>query len=195
VSVYVEGEGDAWIDGHPIAGPGAPTTVVAGEHLVQAHDEAGWHAVVREMSEDTRVSVGSGLDLVGLGEALVEPEPVEPEPQSRSTFKRPHRVGVIVGGAAGAAAGGVAIAWAFSREAKFNDATFMPPAFGDCEQGEACYEAEREKAIRSEATLIRATYATGYALTGIGIALLGAELFFLPAPAQGGGSVAVRFQW
>jgi len=196
VSIYVEGEGDAWIDGHPMGGPSGPTTVVAGEHLVQAHDAAGWHAVVREIGEDTRASVGEGLDLVGLGETLPEPVPVEPDPpEKRSTFNRPHRVGLLVGGGVAVVAGGTAIAWAFSREAKFNAATFTPPSFGDCDQGEECYPLEREKAIRSEASLIRAVYGTGYALTGVGIALLGVELFILPAPARGGGSFAVRVQW
>lgn len=197
VSVYVEGDGEAWIDGRPVGRVGTPTTVVAGEHLVQAHDGAGWHAVVREIAEDTRVSVGAGLDLVGLGETVPDVVPVAPEPKTPkgSTFTRPHRASLLVVGGVGIAAGVGSLAWAFSREAKFADDPFTPPSFGDCDQGEECYALEREKAIRAEVSAIRALYATGYVLTGLGVAVLGVELFVLPEPARGGGWVGVRVQW
>ena len=50
----------------------------------------------------------------------------------------------------------------------------------------------RVDAIRADALAVRMIYIAGYRLSALGVGLLGAELFVLPAPTAGGGSLQLR---
>lgn len=200
VSLSVVGSGEAWVDGTPIGGSDDPRVVVAGEHLIQARDDAGWHGVVREIGEDTRVLVGDGLVLEGLGTTtLPQPEPDGPpvilDPiKPPGPFQRKHRTSLLVGGGAGVAAGVGLVVGGFALEQQFKDDPYLDPAYNGCARTEPCYEAEREKAIRADAAVIRALYTSGYIVGGLGVVVLGMEVFLLPEPS-GGGSVRLRGTW
>jgi len=206
ISLVVTGDGDAWVDGRAIGGSDAPTVAVAGEHLVQAHDAQGWHAVVQELDKNTRVQVGTGLKLVAV-EAGTPPPPVpvftpappHPPPplvpKAPGPFARPHRTSLLVVGGAGVAVGAGALIYGLALEHQFHQDDYLRPAFGDCQRGDPCYPDARAKAIRDDATTIRALYASGYVVGGLGITTLGMELFVLPAPTAGGGSVGLRGTW
>ena len=55
--------------------------------------------------------------------------------------------------------------------------------------GEACWATAREERIRQDAASVRALYLAGYIAGGLGVAVAGTELFLLPSPTSGGGSL------
>lgn len=189
VEVQVDGLGDAWVDGRPVL-EDAPLTLVAGEHLVQARDATGWHSRVVEISEDTQLAIGTGLELLPVVRLPDPPPDLDPEPGG---FNR--RTPMLIGGGIGVAGGIGSVVWAFSREQSFHDDPYDAPSYGSCNLADPCYADEREKQIRGDASAIRALYATGYILTGVGVAVIGTELFILPDPVGGGGSVTLRVKW
>ncbi len=186
-----EGAGDAWVDGRPVAPDGAGTRVVAGEHLIQARDEAGWHAQIVELADDTRLGVGSGLTLSTIASATppaVRVVPVGP-------FNRPHRTELLVVGGAATAAGIGLLVGGGVRHQQFKRDAYLDAVYGDCARADDCYGLAREQAIRGDARVVRVLYGAGYALGALGVATLGVELFLLPAPMSGGGSLGVRGRW
>lgn len=195
IKLTVAGQGEAWVDGRAVDAVGG-LDVVAGEHLVQGKDASGWHATLVEIDEDTRVDLGSGLTLTGLGERVPGELPLEkPPPEVVPKKKNSRRVALLIGGSAGAAIGGGLIAYAYTRERAFKDDPYTDPDYGGCNFLDACYDDARDDAIHSEARTIRALYGTGYGLVGVGVGLVGAELFLLPDPARGGGMALVRVKW
>lgn len=190
VQVVLDRAGEAWVDGRPIP-PDEPLEVIAGEHLVQVSGPTGWRSGVHDISEPVAVTGEAEIELVP---HVVAPPPVPEEPPL-PVGPRPLRRGLVIAGALGVAAGSGALAYGYTREVRFKNDGYQRDAFGDCSRDDACYGDERARAIRHDAAVVRGIYATGYALTGAGIVLLGTELFLLPDPARGGGSVRLRVAW
>jgi len=195
VTVTVQGLGEAWVDGRVLT-QDVPFQVVAGEHLIQAYDDTGWHAAVQELSEDVVLMTGRGLEVVPLAD--LQPAPPEGEvglPEPPVPGPRRHRVGMFVVGGIGLAGGAGLLGYGGIQERAFKDRAYDDTSYGGCAIGEACYGLAREKEIRNDAATIRAFYAAGYVVTGIGVAILGTELFLLPAPSGSGGELGVRGKW
>lgn len=99
---------------------------------------------------------------------------------------------LIVTGGLVTALGGGAIGYGWYEEERFLARDYDADAYGKCVVGQTCYEKEREERILRDATRVRAAYAAGYALTAIGVTVIGLELFVLPNAAAGGGEIGVR---
>ncbi|MBW2254741.1 MAG: hypothetical protein JRI25_09120 [Deltaproteobacteria bacterium] len=193
ISVSVRGLGEAWVDGRVLT-QDVPFQVIAGEHLIQVYDDAGWHAAVRELSEDTVLVTGQGLEVVSLD--ALEPDPPElPIPELPPPSTRRHRTSMLLTGSIGVAGGAGVLGYGWSQERAFKRRDYDAPSYGGCAAGESCYDLAREKEIRNDASTVRALYATGYVLTGIGAVVLGTELFFLPAPSGSGAGLGIRVKW
>jgi hypothetical protein len=196
VSITVQGLGEAWVDGRVLT-QDVPHAVVAGEHLLQVYDDAGWHSTVQELAEDTVLITGEGLEVVPLAE--LEPEPPENgdilDPELPPPRQRRHRSSMLIAGGIGVAGGAGLLAYGFIEERAFKSRDYDADTYGGCVQDDECYDLAREREIRNDASTIRALYATGYVLTGIGVAVLGTELFILPAPSGSGGGLGIRVKW
>ncbi|MGK0348300.1 MAG: hypothetical protein ACI855_004390, partial [Myxococcota bacterium] len=106
--------------------------------------------------------------------------------------KRRHRGGLLVVGALTAAAGGGAIVYGWQAEQTFNTTSFDAAQYGDCLLADACYRDARISAIQSDAQRVRIAYIAGYALTALGVGIVGTELLILPEPKGDGGTVGLR---
>lgn len=194
VALTWTGDGSAWVDGRPLP-VGAPTAVIAGEHLLQVERPDGWIGLSLDVGSDAEVRVEGEQIKLRAPDPSGVPTP-EPAPSPRPSSKhRRHRVGLVVASGLAVAAGAASIAYGFDRDQRFRADPYDADAYGGCALGTACYEAERARRIRTDATIVNGLYGGGYGLTGLGVAALGLELFVLPEPAAGGGSVQVRVHW
>ncbi|MFT6818194.1 MAG: hypothetical protein ACJATT_002007, partial [Myxococcota bacterium] len=74
----------------------------------------------------------------------------------------------------------------------FNTTSFDAAQYGDCLLADACYRDARISAIQSDAQRVRIAYIAGYALTALGVGIVGTELLILPEPKGDGGTVGLR---
>lgn len=204
VEVRVGDGGEAWVDGRPVT-LGSPLLVIAGEHLLQMRGpEDQIVSRVVEFDENQSIETGIPADPELLAEvegarALAAAEAEAPAaldvPPSDRRSRRRHRVGLLLAGAATAAAGGVALGYAWNAESVFHKDPYNSGTYGGCGADAACYSEARRDAILSDAGRVRYAYAAGYALAVVGVGLVGTELVILPAPTGEGGGAAVSFRW
>ena len=86
-----------------------------------------------------------------------------------------------------AIAGGGAIITGRWLEGRFLDDPYDDAVYGGCSRTQACWEDKRADAIAADARTANAAYLSGYALTGVGLGLVGIDL--LVAHDRSGGAV------
>lgn len=183
VSVAQEGA-TVWIDGLALDGT---EDVVTGEHVVQARTDEGWSSRVMDLSVGGK-NRGMPIALT----AVPTPEPVGPvgptPPVGPPIPSRPRRVsgGVVAAGVIVGLAGGGGIVGGSLLEQRFSKDPYDAASYGDCSRSQPCYVEARADRIRSDARLANAAYLGGYGLVGVGVGLIGLELFVLRT--DGGGS-------
>lgn len=183
-----------WVDGQA-AELDTALSVVPGMHFVQSNDGSG--VVSAWMNVQTSVEA-----VLEDGVTFREPRPVRRErPEHVETptgsarvarDKRRRRGGLLAVGALTAAAGGGALVYAWQGEQSFLTNPYNEAQYGECALGAACYGDARVSAIQSDAKRVRAAYIAGYALTALGVGIVGTELLILPEPKDKGGTVGLR---
>jgi hypothetical protein len=183
-----------WVDGQAVQ-IDTPLALVPGMHLLQSNGGDG----VLTAWMDVQGTVDAVIDD---GVTLRQPRRSRPERPERSERparservagdKRGHRGGLLVVGALTAAAGGGALVYGWQGEQSFNTNAFDAAQYGDCALVDACYADARISAIRSDANRVRIAYIAGYALTALGVGIVGTELLILPQPKGDGGTVGLR---
>ena len=156
VKVRLMGDAPVYLDGREVA-PGATVQVVSGPHLVQKREDGQLVTRVQEFFENTTLTSG-----------LVQPAPPPATGASQSDRRattigprRTHTPALWATGVTAIVAGGCATAVAWVAEGDLVEGRFAPP-------GDTVAQAE---ALLARGRLINATYATGYALMGVGGAL------------------------
>ncbi|MBT3224199.1 MAG: hypothetical protein HN348_34460, partial [Proteobacteria bacterium] len=79
-------------------------------------------------------------------------------------------------------------------ERQFSQNSFADDEYFGCPIGDHCYEESRQDAIRAQARNIRATYAVGYGMVGVGAVLTLTGVIGLPVRTDGK-TVSVHFRW
>ena len=177
----------AWVDGELMSG-GDRADVRVGRHLIQAPTGDGWFADRVSVNEDSVLGTDGQVAPVSMALA---PEDPRPDPVERP--KRRHRTGLLVAGALTAAAGGGALVYGWQSESTFKVNPYDDANYGGCAVADACYADARIDAIQGDASRIRVAYLAGYALTAVGVGVVGTELFILPAPRGAtGGQLGIR---
>jgi len=109
--------------------------------------------------------------------------------------KRRYRGGLLAISAVSAVAGGATLGYAWTRERAFTDNTFLAATYNGCARANPCYDTARVDAIRADALNVRILYGVGYGLTALGVTLMGAELFVLPAPNAHTAVIGLNGTW
>lgn len=166
-TVRVGGDYVLHLDGRPVA-PGTLVNVLEGEHLLQWEAPDGVHSEVRELS-GTQTVLTSPVDPSTLPPIPTAPTtPVEEPSTVRPRRKRTGRPAVWGTGLGLAALGGGSVLTGFLLEQRFADAPYDATTYGGCQQGTTCWDENRDRAVRRDATTIRVLYGAGYGLLGVG---------------------------
>ena len=223
VSVSVTDGGEAWVDGRSVR-YGRPQVVVEGDHLVQVMTETGLSSEVLELSRDLELVTGRELNIVDANPdpnpdpidpdpdpiADPDPDPIDPYPinsddptghgaqengsKTTLTRKRRHPAWLWATGITAGSLGGGTLASGYWAETKFISNEFSADEYNGCRKGGPCYEDARQEVIRAQAKGIRATYAVGYGMVGVGAALALAGAIGLPLRTDGT-TVSVHLRW
>lgn len=160
-----------WIDG--VAVGAEPVRVVVGEHLVQVRDAGGWRSGLVTLIDGP--APGAWPLQVRRPPAAPQtvgpppPPPPPPAPERRRHVALGVGIGIGLAGAALVAAGGLA-------ERRFHAQTYDDPTYGGCARGESCWAEARADRIAADARAANALYLSGYAASGLGIGLVGADV-------------------
>jgi len=186
-----------WVDG--IAVTDGYLDVVTGQHYVQVRGAQGWKSEVVELS--VRGNAGSMPVLLApvpdlVMQGPVEPDPVRVPPAAPPTPRTKRRVsaGVVTIGAGLAAVGAGGIVGGYLLERRFAADPYSDAEYGGCKRADACYGSARADRIGSDARTANALYIAGYGLTGVGVGMVGMELFVLRT-AAGSSGVGLRGRW
>ena len=187
-TVIAEGADAAWVDGRPVVA-GTPMAVVPGEHLVQWRDADGLHSEVDDIAGD---HVIHGVPTVVVSDPIDGGLPKDPV-----HVDRPHvgGGGLLVASSVVAVGGAGMLLFGGSQESDFKKAPWDDDAYGACVRADPCYADARAQAIRAAAGRIRAMYAVGYGLVGLGIGGMGVDLFLLSDSGGIPSGVGVRVPW
>lgn len=201
-----QGKNVLYVDGRGVAA-GSSLATVEGEHVLQWISPTGVHTEVRELVGRALVDTGRDNPIevppVAATEgptdavALVEPAPIAtlptaPPSPSPALPKRRRTTPALWGtGLALAAVGGGAVIAGWQIQERFEANPYDGDSYGGCARTDPCYAGARADRIRSDATLIRALYGSGYGLVGVGTVLFGVGLGVSPHGAQ----VAVTVPW
>lgn len=164
VSVFVDGDLPAWVDGREI-GPGASVQVATGLHVIQVSDGLEVSSRVVDLSMSETVSTGS------------IPEPDPPPPVARRARRPPV---LFVATAVAGAASAFAIASGVRSERSFRQSRYNAVSYDFCRFDQSCYPIVRENAIRADAGRINAAYGVGYGLAAVTGGLLTLTISGLP---------------
>ncbi|MFK7931080.1 MAG: hypothetical protein AB8H79_23035 [Myxococcota bacterium] len=185
-----------WIDG--VAVTDGHLDVVTGEHFVQVRGAQGWNSEVVELS--VRGDAGSLPILLApvpepIAQTPVQVDPVlPPPPRPVAPKKRKVSPGIVSIGAGLAAVGGGGILGGYLLERRFAADPYADAEYGGCKRADACYGAARADQIGADARTANALYIAGYGLTGVGVGIVGMELFVLRT-AAGSSGVGLRGRW
>lgn len=176
-----------WVDGREAALE-TPLALVPGVHLVQSNAGTGVQTAWMDIQGTQDAIVDDGVTLREPRRARTRPE----RPERIASDKRRRRGGLLAVGALTAAAGGGALVYGWQAEQSFNSDPFAAAQYGDCLVADACYADARISAIQSDGRRVRIAYIAGYALTALGVGIVGTELLILPEPKGKGGTVGLR---
>ena len=214
VQVSVRGGGIVYVDGRS-ASRASPLSVLPGEHLIQVAETGLIVSHVTEIQEDQVVHTGLPEDAGVVLEAsrpatpvLEEPEPASQRGVDRATElqvpsdpspepwaqKRRHPWGwFVAGGAALAGSGGLGL-WTRQQEQLFMEAPYNASIYGSCRRNQACWERERERAIRQDGREVQIFYGLSYALASVGAGMTLAGVWGVPI-ATDGQTVQLSMRW
>ncbi len=180
-----------WVDGR-VAEVDAPMVLVPGMHLIQSNSGAGVQTAWMDVQGTVDAVIDDGVTLRQARRSRPE-RPARSERAERvAGDKRRHRGGLLAVGVLTGAAGGGALVYGWQAEQSFNTNAYDAAVYGECGVAEACYRDARISAIRSDANRVRIAYIAGYALTALGVGIVGTELLILPQPKGDGGTVGLR---
>lgn len=197
LSVGLEGSGDAFVDGRPVTAA-QPLQVLAGEHLLQWTSADGFRSEIVELKRDYTL-VGVPVPAAATSD-VAEPSvsvagPVaETDGGAAGHSRHRHHPAMFVAAGTAFLAGGGTLAFGRYREGLFNQNPYDASEYGGCAIDTSdCYANARQEAIVADGARVRLLYIAGYATTGVGVALLGTELWVLPS--ADGGSLGLRGRW
>lgn len=181
-----------WIDGVAVDGS---VDVVTGEHVVQARGAEGWTSRVMDLSVGGRTR-GLPLELQAPPAPPEGPTPPDSEvrPPLPPPAPEPRRIrgGVVATGVLLGLAGGGAILGGRVLESRFDADPYDADVYGDCTRSQSCWSDARSSKIAADARRANALYLTGYVAVGVGVGVLGLELFVLQSGESRGLGVRGR---
>jgi hypothetical protein len=191
LTLRVEGDTPLHLDGRPVE-PGTTVQTLEGTHLLQWQGDSGLYTELRELIGDQTLftSPPDVIDGTPVTAPAIEGEPVPVEPRRKR--RAPGRPAIWGTGLGLAALGGGAVLAGYFIQERFEANPYDDATYGGCNRGQGCYTDEREQLIQRDATLIRALYAGGYGLAGIGVVLTGVGFGVQPKPGGAELAVAIR---
>lgn len=188
-TVKAEGPDEAWVDGRPMV-VGTPLAVVPGEHLLQWRDADGLHSEVDDIAGEHVIHGVPSAVVPDPNEHIGDPVvPVHHDPAKLGGG------GLLVASAVVAVGGAGMLLFGADQEASFKKSPWDDPSYGACFQADPCYADARAVAIRGAAGRIRAMYAIGYGLIGLGIGGAGVDVFVLSDTGGIPSGLGVRVPW